>query len=284
LILFDQIKEATMKTSLKTSWALALLSAIILALGAVPADAAGSPNRTWVSGSGADSGTCPITAPCASFAYALSQTNPGGEIDCLNAGDFSGSIVTGSYLTITQSVSIVCDGVSNGGILATGSGIAVSIGGPSAIVVYLSGLNLNGDAGGGSIGLNVQGQSTVYIVHCTIQGFNGSGILLDSFSEDPVRVVIKDSIIVNNGTGVDVNPSGAADAAIIFNSVVDGNTSSAAEGSGAGGASVIALTQTLLTGSPTGLGLQNGASADLIGPSNVIAGAITGTTTSVPFK
>ena len=150
-------------------------------------------------------------------------------------------------------------------------------------MVYLSGLNLNGNADGASYGVTVQGQSTVYIVHCTIQGFYQSGVLVDSVG-GPARVVIKDSIIVNNDNGVYVNPSGAASAAIILNSVIDGNTVSAAGGSGADGASAISLMQTLLTGSPTGLGLQNGASAVLVGPSNAIAGAISGTTTSVPFK
>jgi hypothetical protein len=68
----------------------------------------------------------------------------------------------------------------------------------------------------------------------------------------------------------------------MVNTVIDGNAEAAAIGYNAN--SAIALQQTLLTGSPDGLELQSGASGVLIGPSNTIAGAITGTTTSVPFK
>jgi hypothetical protein len=57
---------------------LMLLRAALCALGfvvlAAPAEATSA--RTWVSSSGSNSGTCPITAPCATFAYAITQTRP----------------------------------------------------------------------------------------------------------------------------------------------------------------------------------------------------------------
>ena len=268
---------------MKTSYALVLASAIILTLGAIPAQAITLSNRTFVSGTtGADTGTCPITAPCASFSYALSQTVAGGEIDCLTPGDFGGS---GQGVTITKSVSIVCDGVSNGGILNTNSGgPTISINAGSGAVVYLSGLDLNGLAFAGAIGVEVLSGSTVYIAHCKIRSFADYGVSVFS-STNPTRVFIKDSIIVNNRTGVLVEAqSSATNAAIIVNTVIDGNSSVAAGGDNDSGTSVLALENTVLSGSPTGLGLGTGASAELIGPSNTIAGAITGTTTSVAFK
>ena len=44
--------------------------------------------RTWVSGaSGVNTGACPRSAPCATFAYAYSQTIAGGEIEPLELAD-----------------------------------------------------------------------------------------------------------------------------------------------------------------------------------------------------
>ena len=56
------------------------IAAALLACGLFAAPAQAGPNRTWVSGTGADSGTCAITAPYKTFAFALTQTAAGGEI------------------------------------------------------------------------------------------------------------------------------------------------------------------------------------------------------------
>jgi len=63
-------------------------------------------HRTWVSGKGTDSGGCPVTAPCKTFAFALTQTAAGGEIDVLDPGGYGA-------VTITKSTSIVNDGVGS---------------------------------------------------------------------------------------------------------------------------------------------------------------------------
>jgi hypothetical protein len=253
----------------KTSWAVTLASAIILALCAIPADAT-MLNRTWVSASGTDGGTCgAIATPCKTFAGALANTNSGGEIDCLTPGDFG-------IVTISQSVSIICDGVSHGGILVSSMGNAISVDAPSGAVVYLSGLDLTQSEGVIAGGVYVNSGSTVYIVHSTFRGFgNTSAVAVNH----PARVVIKDSIIVNSYNGVFVDDNGAA---ISVNTVIDGNSNSATSATGTD--SALALIHTLLTGSSTGLNLENGASGVLIGPSNTVTGVISGTTTSVPFK
>jgi len=273
LSLFDATEGVAMRT-LRTSWALALLSAIIPALCSMPANAGA--NRTWVSGTGTDTNPCTIAQPCASFQGALAKTNSGGEINCLNPGDFSNG---GVGVTITQSVSIVCDGASNGGVLISGADTAVTINAPGT-VVYLSGLNLNGLAATGTGGVTVNSGSTVYIVHCTIHAFSANGI--SPQSNENLRVVIKDSIIVNNFNGVSLT-SGivASNGAVLVNTVIDGNTNIAAGASGTNAA--IAVERSTLSGSPTGIYLE-GSTGVLIGPSNTIAGSITGTTESVPFK
>jgi hypothetical protein len=260
---------------MKTSRALALVTTVILALCAIPANAQPY-SRTFVSGLGNNTSTCGArTTPCASFQNALGNTSAGGEIDCLDPGEFG-------PVTISQSVSIICDGVSNGGILQpSATGIAVYVyNAPSTAVIYLSGLDLEGmDTGG--IGVDIISGSTVYVVHSTIRGFpGGAGVWVHS--TNTTRAVIKDSIIVNNNEGVAADgQSGAANAAVIVNSLIDGNTVYAA---GANNGSTVALVQSVLSGSPIGLDLGSSANGILIGPSNTIAGEIKGTTTSVAFK
>ena len=76
--------------------------------------------RTWVSGVGDDVNPCSRTAPCKTYAGAISKTAAGGEINCLDPGGFGA-------LTITKSISIVC-AYTEGGVLAAGTtGFTISI-------------------------------------------------------------------------------------------------------------------------------------------------------------
>ena len=62
------------------------LGALILCVYALPANAQAT--RTWVSGVGSDANSCSRSAPCATFSAALTKTNTGGEINCVDAGGF----------------------------------------------------------------------------------------------------------------------------------------------------------------------------------------------------
>ncbi|MGH6924391.1 MAG: right-handed parallel beta-helix repeat-containing protein, partial [Propylenella sp.] len=68
-------------------------------------------SRTWVSGVGDDANPCSRTAPCKTFAGAISKTAAGGEINCLDPGGFGA-------VTITKSISIICTGVEAGVLVA----------------------------------------------------------------------------------------------------------------------------------------------------------------------
>src|SRR5438046_5975235 len=57
--------------------------------------------RTWVSGVGDDVNPCSRTAPCKTFAGAISKTAINGEINCLDPGGFGA-------VTITKSITIDC--------------------------------------------------------------------------------------------------------------------------------------------------------------------------------
>lgn len=58
--------------------------------------ACGQATRTWVSGVGDDANPCSRTAPCKTFAGAISKTAAAGEIDTLDSGGFGAPVITKS--------------------------------------------------------------------------------------------------------------------------------------------------------------------------------------------
>src|SRR6201995_5525851 len=83
------------------------------------APASAQATRTWVSGVGDDVNPCSRTAPCKTFAGAISKTAPAGGINCLDPGGFGG-------ITITKSMTLNCHEIM-GSILVNGTpGITIS--------------------------------------------------------------------------------------------------------------------------------------------------------------
>src|SRR6201987_5060302 len=78
--------------------------------------------RTWVSGVGDDVNPCSRTAPCKTFAGAISKTAAGGEIDALDPGGYG-------TVTITKSITIDGGGGVVASVLSSGvNGIIISAG------------------------------------------------------------------------------------------------------------------------------------------------------------
>jgi len=128
--------------------------------------------RTWVSGVGDDVNPCSRTAPCKTFAGAISKTAANGEIDCLDPGGFG-------TVTITKSITI--DGTHGSGfgsILAAGTnGVNVNDSAtatPNTIIVSLRNLSING-AGNGFSGIRFVAGKTLHVEDCVIFGFRGNG-------------------------------------------------------------------------------------------------------------
>src|ERR1700755_302562 len=90
---------------------------------AAPAQAQAS--RTWVSGVGDDVNPCSRTAPCKTWAGAISKTAEGGEIDPLDPA---------GYGTLTITKAIVIDGGTG-----SGWGSTLSAGVPSGFIVNVTG-------------------------------------------------------------------------------------------------------------------------------------------------
>ncbi|MBV8474847.1 MAG: hypothetical protein JO107_12180 [Hyphomicrobiales bacterium] len=257
--------------SLKSSFLLAVFCTMCLALFSAPANAQAT--RTWVSGVGDDANPCSRTAPCQTFASAISKTLAGGEIDCLDSGGFGA-------VTITKAITILCvTGVSNGGVLASQSdGIVVAAGATDRVV--LDGLDIEGLSPGPNPGLNgvkIVSGAAVYIRNCEIRDFGQNGVNVVS-STAGTRVFIEDSFIENNGAsattygGVNVQGNGAANSAAIADTLIDGNANFAVQTGGAG--NTIALVRTILSGTSNNVAISDlGGGVNSIGPSNVIIGA-----------
>jgi len=152
--------------------------------------------RTWVSGVGDDANPCSRTAPCKTFAGAISKTGVGGEIDVLDPGGFGA-------VTITKSITIDGSEGQVGSILAAGTnGIVVNAG--STATVTLRNLSINGAGGSGSPGMNgIRGLAfgTLHIDHCRIFGFSNDGIdievggpaavdVIDTISQDAAQYAL----------------------------------------------------------------------------------------------
>ena len=76
--------------------------------------------RTWVSGVGDDANPCSRTAPCKTFAGAISKTAAAGEINVLDPGGFGA-------VTITKSIRIISDHIEAGVLVSGTNGVVVSV-------------------------------------------------------------------------------------------------------------------------------------------------------------
>jgi hypothetical protein len=222
--------------------------------------------RTWVSGVGDDANPCSRTAPCKTFAGAISKTAAAGEINVLDPGGFGA-------VTITKAITIRADHVEAGVLVSGTNGIVVAAG-PSDQVV-LEGLDIEG-LGTGIDGVRIISGAAVYIIRCTIHHFTGNGVNLLSSTPNS-RVVIKDSYVMQNSGGMNVQAAAGSSGGVI-NTVFDLNTSFAVRAS-AGNS--IGLISSVLIGSPIGIAAGGGTVASF-GPSNVIGGGTLSAT--VPFQ
>jgi hypothetical protein len=238
--------------------------------------------RTWVSGVGNDANPCSRTAPCKTFAGAISKTATGGIIDALDDGGYG-------TVTITKSLTIDGGHHTAGVLASTGlNGIIVN---GAGIVVTLRNLDIEGQGTEiGLNGINVINAAEVHVENCVITTFSnnaikfapsGAGILF--VNNTSIRNNVAGGIVVSTGratisglhaesnanavaaTGavlVNVRDSYAAGGANGFvavvnagavvnveNSVVSNNTTGITVNSGA----TVRLSNTLVTSNTTGM-------------------------------
>jgi hypothetical protein len=224
------------------------IAGALLACGLAAAPAQAGPNRTFVSGTGTDSGTCTRTAPCRTFAFALSVTTAGGEIDVLDPAGYG-------TVTINQAISIVNDGVGTAGITA-GSGLnGVTINAGASDSVHLRGLTIVGPGTTGSNGIQFNTGGNLEIENCVIRNFQGGIVILASTSSS---FSVSNTIASNNAGGIGVEPFGSAVVTGVLSHVIadDNNAGISVAGTFTTGASLnvtVADSETSNNASGTGI-------------------------------
>jgi hypothetical protein len=209
-----------------------VVAAFVLAFTAI---AQAQATRTWVSGVGDDVNPCSRTAPCKTFAGAISKTFINGEIDCLDEGGFG-------TLTITKSITV--DGTYGSGfgsILASGvNGIninfAASTNDPLA-TVKLRNLSITGTGASGSVGTRtgvigvriVSGALNVTLENVLITDFSNRALSDERTTSG--KLTVSNSIFRNtSGSAVVIIPGGSATVDATFNRCQFNNNGSAGLG------------------------------------------------------
>ena len=180
---------------MKRIWFALVAVALVFGSSAVSAQA----TRTWVSGVGDDFNPCSRTAPCKTFAGAISKTAAGGEISALDPGGFGA-------VTITKAITINGDGTLAGILASLVNGVTINAGVNDKVV--LRNLSING-VGNGLSGIRYIAGKHVTVENCSISGFTNRGIEVALAANGTLTV--KDTNINNTGTGIRATTtSGAA--------------------------------------------------------------------------
>jgi hypothetical protein len=197
--------------------------------------------RTWVSGVGDDANPCSRTAPCKTFAGAISKTASPGIINCLDPGGFGA-------VTITKEIMIDCTGTL-GSILSSGvqgvivnaltthriilraidiSGAGTTLGTNGVNIiqagsVQLQDVNIETYSGRGVETTNTSNTISVFCNHCQIQNVGAQGVLALSTSTGATKLTVSNSYIANNGgDGIDIAAPNASTGAV-YNTIVSKN-------------------------------------------------------------
>ena len=185
------------------------------ALALVPSVAFGQATRTWVSGVGDDANPCSRTAPCKTFAGAISKTAAKGEINVLDPGGFGA-------VTITKAIHIRARGNTAGVLTNAANAINVSAGVNDRVT--LTGLDINGLDTAAS-GVKINSGKVVRIEDSQIYGFATAGVNFTPSTAN-ARLIIQNTSIHDNlstANGVVMVATAAGAAATIRNSSIEDN-------------------------------------------------------------
>ncbi|TPQ36264.1 hypothetical protein C2U70_12990 [Bradyrhizobium guangdongense] len=227
-------------------------------LASAPAQAQAT--RTWVSGVGDDANPCSRTAPCKTFAGAISKTAAAGEINCLDPGGFGG-------VTITKSITIDCSEIAASVLVSGTNGININAGAADRIIlrnIRVQGVNA------GLVGIKIFAAAVVSIENCVVSQFSQQGIS-DARTAGNTKLFVRNTVVSHNAsTGIGLggaNPNRV----VVENSHLVNNLFGIAAATG----NNAMVTRSVMSGNTTG------AEADPGGSINIDSSAITGNGTGV---
>jgi len=203
-----------------TGVAVTLLVSLLFA-----APASAQATRTWISGVGDDVNPCSRTAPCKTFAGAISKTAAGGEIDCLDPGGFGA-------VTVTKSITLDCGGGVGGqvgSILVSGTN-GINIFGASTDQIKVRNLTINGVQKTGSPGLSgikFNTGAALIVEHVGIFGMGGTQDFNGGIDFEPqaAAILYTTDVEIQNGIadGILIKPTstGSAKASIVRTTAIN---------------------------------------------------------------
>lgn len=169
-------------------------------------------SRTWVSGVGDDANPCSRTAPCKTWAGAISKTAACGEIDALDPGGFGA-------VTITKSITL--DGTGTFASILASLTTGIIINASNTDVITIRGISINGFCNG-IRGMNILQAKEVNVEDCVIFRFANEGILVNESND--MQLNVRNSVIRDNvGDGIGVGTTSNIVKASIVNSSLTGN-------------------------------------------------------------
>ena len=239
-------------------------AALLVLAGSAQAQA----TRTWVSGVGDDVNPCSRTAPCKTWAGAISKTAAGGEINAIDPGGFGA-------VTITKSITIDGRAMESSTLASGTSGIIINA--LSTDAVILRNLSINGgtSVSPGLRGVSILSAKEVSIENCDIFNFGstaaGNGRAISVTVTNPVNVSIRNTTMSNNAqTAIVISPTAGSPIVNmnIYNSIAkdNGTTPGTAAGLFAGnGARVIATNSTFANNTQAGVEAGGNSNVNLTG-------------------
>ncbi len=186
-------------------------------LAAARAQAPGEIPHTWVASTGSNGNSCDRTSPCATFGGAYNKTAAGGEISCIDAGNFGG-------VQITKSLTINCENTvgSNTPGPSNATTAFTILTASASDIVTLRGLDLDGlgfNCITGCAPILFQGQGTLQLDKVKVSNMRGIGHGIHFVPFGHSRLEISNSFITNNGStgvaaGVLIQPSSGVVASV----------------------------------------------------------------------
>jgi len=181
-------------TTLKSTFKIITFFVFVFAFASI---AQAQATRTWVSGVGDDVNPCSRTAPCKTFAGAISKTATNGEINCLDPGGYGA-------VTITKSITIDCEDTQGSILASLVNGVIVN---SSTAAVRLRGISING-AGNGVNCVRVLAAASVVLDEVVCAGFATHGVSVEN-SSGAIKIAIWNSSFRNNtGNGINTFATG----------------------------------------------------------------------------
>ena len=285
-----------------------LLSALALTMVSTVfmSEAQAQATRTWVSGVGDDANPCSRTAPCKTFAGAISKTATNGLISVLDPGGFGA-------VTITKSITIDGAGTiasilspATSGVIVNGANVRVvlrniDIDGASNSTMGLYGIrflqgsslqvenvairNITGGVDPTCIAFYPSGTARLFldnvnISNCGTGSATGGGIVVKPTGGGSKNILINNTRVSNSSRGVVLDGNGNTGG--MFASIVDSKVfinagaGIQATGPAAGGGTIDWTVSATTSANNTPGSLVNGASADVRLGGSTITGNTTG--------